>query len=164
MVSTEYSEAMVEVLDILKHTDEELVNKIPKKLIEFFEENKSKTYKCNLDHSVPINKMKLQEKTKALISMLYISYLCDKEEKEKIEAEIKNTVVQKEQQEMKLEAVKAQELKRQQTQQIEQQKVQKTEQKEEPKKQEITEYKEPFFKRIINMLKNMFKSPKKVEK
>lgn len=156
MVSTEYSEAMVEVLDILEHTDEELVNKIPKKLIEFFEENKSKTYKSNLDHSVPINEMKLQEKTRALISMIYISYLCDKEEKEKIEAEIKNTVVQKEQQEIKLETIKEQ----QKAQQIET----KIEQKEEPKKQEITEYKEPFFKRIINKIKNMFKNPKKVEK
>lgn len=160
MVSTEYSEAMVEVLDILKHTDDELVNKIPKKLIEFFEENKSKTYKCNLDHSVPVNKMKLQEKTKALISMLYISYLCDKEEKEKIEAEIKNTVVQKEQQEIKLETIKEQ----QKAQQIETKIEQKEEPKETKQKQEITEYKEPFFKRIINKIKNMFKNPKKVEK
>ena len=145
MVSTEYSEAMVEVLDILKHTDDELVNKIPKKLIEFFEEHKSKTYKCNLDHSVPVNKMRLQEKTKALISMLYISYLCDKEEKEKIEAEIKNTVVQKEQQEIKLETIKEQ----QKTQKIETKIEQKEELKETKQEQEITKYKEPFFKRII---------------
>ena len=150
MVSTEYSEAMVEVLDILEHTDEELVNKIPKKLIEFFEENKSKTYKSNLDHSVPINEMKLQEKTRALISMIYISYLCDKEEKEKIEAEIKNSKVQREQQEIKLETIKKQQEKQQQETITEQPKETKQE-------QEITKYKDSIFRRLLNKIKNIFK-------
>lgn len=49
MVSVAYSEAAVEVLDILKHTREEDVNKIPKKFIEFLENNKSKTYIADLD-------------------------------------------------------------------------------------------------------------------
>lgn len=157
MVSTEYSEAMVEVLDILEHTDEELVNKIPKKLIEFFEENKSKTYKSNLDHSVPINEMKLQEKTRALISMIYISYLCDKEEKEKIEAEIKNSKVQREQQEIKLEAVKQQEEKKKKEEQNQQQEIITEQPKETKQEQEITKYKDSIFRRLLNKIKNIFK-------
>ena len=54
MVSVAYSEAAVEVLDILKHTRKEDVNKIPKKFIEFLENNKSKTYIANLDHTKTI--------------------------------------------------------------------------------------------------------------
>ena len=57
MVSVAYSEAAVEVLDILKHTRKEDVNKIPKKFIEFLENNKSKTYIANLDHTKTIKEM-----------------------------------------------------------------------------------------------------------
>ena len=60
MVSTEYSEAIVEVLDILQYSDDYIIERIPKKLIEFWERNKSTTYKPNLDHSKPINEMKLK--------------------------------------------------------------------------------------------------------
>ena len=45
MVSTEYSEAIVEVLDILHYSEDDIIEKIPKKLIEFWERNKSTTYK-----------------------------------------------------------------------------------------------------------------------
>ena len=40
MVSTEYSEAIVEVLDILHYSEDDIIEKIPKKLIEFWERNK----------------------------------------------------------------------------------------------------------------------------
>ena len=41
MVSEEYSEAVVEVLDIIEHTRKTDVEKIPKKLLNFFESVKS---------------------------------------------------------------------------------------------------------------------------
>lgn len=36
MVSTEYSEAISEVLDILQNSDDSIVKRIPRKLIEFW--------------------------------------------------------------------------------------------------------------------------------
>ena len=67
MVSLAYSEAAVEVLDILNHTRKEDVSRIPKKFMEFLENNKSKTYISNLDHSKSIKEMNLKPKTEALL-------------------------------------------------------------------------------------------------
>ena len=51
MVNTKYSEAAVDVLDILEHMEEEDQKKVPKKFIEILKENASKEYVCNLDYS-----------------------------------------------------------------------------------------------------------------
>lgn len=82
MINVEYSEAIVEVLDILENSDDEINKKIPEKLIEFWKRNKSKTYKPNLDHNKPLNEMNLKDKTKDIITMVYLNYLCNKNEKE----------------------------------------------------------------------------------
>lgn len=81
MVSVAYSEAAVEVLDILEHTKKEDVNKIPKKFIEFLENNKSKTYISNLDHTKTIKEMNLKPKTQALLGLIYLKYWANEEEK-----------------------------------------------------------------------------------
>ena len=81
MISVSYSEAAVEVLDILKHTNEEDVNKIPKKFIEFLESNKSKTYIAKLDHTKTIKEMDLKPKTHALLGLIYFKYWANEEEK-----------------------------------------------------------------------------------
>ncbi len=84
MVSIEYSEAIVEVLDILEHSDEAIYNKIPKKLISFWQRNKSNTYKPNLDHSKLLKDMDLREKTKDILAMIYLNYLSNEKQKEEI--------------------------------------------------------------------------------
>lgn len=84
MISVEYREAIVEVLDILEHSDHSIYNKIPKKLIDFWQKNKSETYKPKLDHNKPLVEMELKEKTKALLGMIYINYLCIDTEKKEI--------------------------------------------------------------------------------
>lgn len=81
MVGVAYREAAVEVLDILKHTRKEDVNKIPKKFIEFLENNKSKTYIANLDHTKTIKEMELKPKTQALLGLIYLKYWANEEEK-----------------------------------------------------------------------------------
>ena len=85
MVSNEYSEAVVEVLDILNYTKKEDLDKIPKKLLDFFEKIKSKTYKSNINHSKPLKEQELKPKTKALIAMLYRNYWCNVEQKKECE-------------------------------------------------------------------------------
>ena len=90
MVSAEYSEAIVEILDILKNSDDTIYKRIPNKLIEFWQRNKSTTYKPNLDHSKPLNDMELKEKTRDLITMIYLNYLCDDNEKKAMINILKN--------------------------------------------------------------------------
>ena len=83
-LTNEYKEAIAETLDILYNSDKYIINKIPKKLIDFFEENKSQTYKSNLDYNQEITEINLKPKTKSIISMLYLNYICDKDEKIKL--------------------------------------------------------------------------------
>ena len=59
MVSTEYSEAISEVLDILQNSDDSIVKRIPRKLIEFWEKNKSSTYIPNLNHWIYIENFRV---------------------------------------------------------------------------------------------------------
>lgn len=89
MVSIEYSEAIVEVLDIIKHSEKDIVNKIPTKLMEFFENNKSTTYRINLDHTKTIDEMNLKNKTRDIISIIYLNYLCDEKEKQELKMILK---------------------------------------------------------------------------
>ena len=86
MANIEYSEVIVEVLEILEYSDDNILEKIPKKLIKFWERNKSKTYKPNLDHDKSISEMNLKDKTKSILSMIYLNYLCNDEESKKIKS------------------------------------------------------------------------------
>lgn len=84
MANIEYSEAIVEVLEILEYSDDNILEKIPKKLIKFWERNKSNTYKPNLDHNKSISEMNLKDKTKSILSMIYLNYLCNDAEAKEI--------------------------------------------------------------------------------
>ena len=84
MANIEYSEAIVEVLEILEYSDDNILEKVPKKLIKFWERNKSKTYKPNLDHNKSIIEMNLKDKTKSILSMIYLNYLCNDAEAKEI--------------------------------------------------------------------------------
>lgn len=82
MVSLAYKEAATEVLVILNNTEIEAVNKIPKKFINFLEENSLKTYKPNFDISKPIKELELKPKTEAILGMIYLKWWANEEEKE----------------------------------------------------------------------------------
>lgn len=148
MVSIEYSEAIVEVLEILQYSDDNIIEKIPKKLIEFWQRNKSTTYKPNLDHSKSINEMDLNKKTKSIISMIYLNYLCDDEEKNNIKLILKNNE-EKYQQELREKynpdnIFKKHNQKQEVTENVVATNV------------AIAEYREPIFKKIINIIKRFF--------
>ena len=150
MVSVEYSQAIVEVLDILKHSDEEILKKIPESLIKFWEENKSTTYIPNLDHSKAIDDMQLKNKTRAILAMIYMKYLCDEKEREELEAKLKQN--EQELQEKYNPNVFAN---------VANQNNKKVEEEADAKKQvAMVEYKESVFKRIINKIKNFLKKIK----
>ena len=51
MISGEFSEGISETLDILNHMEKDYIHKISPQFINFLENNKSKSYICNLDHS-----------------------------------------------------------------------------------------------------------------
>ena len=83
MSEIEYSEAAVEVLDILNHINKEEVAKIPKSFIKFLTNISSKSYKAKFNYEQPINGFNLRKQTKEILGFIYITWWCDKEENEK---------------------------------------------------------------------------------
>ncbi len=86
---TLYAEAITEVLAILKYTETEIVDKIPKKFISFLEDNSSKTYTPNFDYTQPIKNLKLNPKTKTILGIIYLKYWATEEEKKIFKKRIK---------------------------------------------------------------------------
>lgn len=83
MGEIEYSEAAVEVLDILNHTNKEDVERIPQSFIKFLTDISSKSYKSNFNHEQPINRLNLRQQTKELLGFIYITWWCNEQEREK---------------------------------------------------------------------------------
>ncbi len=65
-----YSEAAVEVLDILDHTDPQKVKLIPNKFISYLKENAANNYIANLDYSKPINELNIKTETKGILGVI----------------------------------------------------------------------------------------------
>lgn len=142
MISVQYREAISEVLDILKNSDDSICKKIPNKLIEFWEKNKSTTYIPNLDHTKPLNEMNLKEKTKDIITMIYINYLCNENEREITKNIIKEN-------EKKYQMVLREK--------YNPDNIFKNRNKEKIETLAVIECKESVLKRIINLIRNFFK-------
>ena len=83
MREIEYSEAAVEVLEILNHTNKGDVARIPQSFIKFLTNISSKSYKVKFNHEQPINGLNLKKQTRELLGFIYITWWCDKEEREK---------------------------------------------------------------------------------
>ena len=81
MANNEYSEAAVEVLDILSYTDEEAVNKIPQSFIKFLTEISNKSYKVNFNHEYPVDGFNLRRQTRELLGFIYITWWCNESER-----------------------------------------------------------------------------------
>lgn len=96
MVSIEYGEALSEIDDILRHLDSNALNKIPQKFKEFVNNNKSKTYIPAFNHSKSLKELQLKEKTREILSLIYLNFLCSNEEKIKYSKKLKHNKIEKE--------------------------------------------------------------------
>lgn len=146
MVSVRNANAMAEVIYYLNGIKQEDIDKIPKKFIQYLNENASKEYKCNFDYNKPLKELNLLDETRGIIGMICYNYWCVTEKQ------------------------KEQYLKR--LSQNEQQYQKKLDEKYNPDNifenkildfienttnpTEITEYKESIFKKLINKLKSIF--------
>ena len=89
-MNTEYRKAVGEVLQVLENTEESLVDKIPKKLIELWEENAVYSPSLEIDTSKTIEEINLSEKSKDLLGMIYRNYWCDSEQRKEYDKILKN--------------------------------------------------------------------------
>lgn len=81
MLSKEYCEAAVDVLDILNHMEWNDFSKVSTKFIEFLEENASSDYEAKLDYSKEIADMDLSQETIGILSVMYRQFWCQEEKK-----------------------------------------------------------------------------------
>jgi len=81
MKETEYSEAAVEVLDILNYTNQEDVKKIPESFIKFLVEIANKSYKAKFSYNGSISGLNLRKQTKEILGFIYITWWCSEKER-----------------------------------------------------------------------------------
>lgn len=79
MVSIKNANAIAEVIYYLKGIKQEDIDKIPKKFMQYLNENASKEYKCNFDYNKPLKELNLLEETRGIIGMICYNYWCDTE-------------------------------------------------------------------------------------
>lgn len=82
-MSTYTKETYSEICEFLGLLGNKYVDKIPSKLLELFENNKSKKYVPHINSNIPIKEQRLSENTLAIIALLNLKYWCkDEDEKQ----------------------------------------------------------------------------------
>lgn len=140
-VSINTRQAYSEVDEFLELISKENRNKIPKKLREFFKEEKDINYIKGINPNVPIKNQELKEETLGIIALLNLQYWCeDENEKRRLkEVYAKNEKIYQEHLQVQFnpnEIFKKKELIKESV--------------------AIVEYKESIIKKLINKIKNMF--------
>lgn len=73
-----------EVIDVLQHTDDEILIKIPQKFITFLYENADKDYVPNIDFHSENWEESLEEDTNAILALIYRDYIVSPNERNKL--------------------------------------------------------------------------------
>ena len=146
MVSVRNANAMAEVIYYLNGIKQEDIDKIPKKFIQYLNENASKEYKCNFDYNKPLKELNLLDETRGIIGMICYNYWCVTEKQKE---QYLKRLSQNEQQYQKIlnEKYNLDNI-------FENKKLDFIENTTKPT--EITEYKESIFKKLKNKLKSIF--------
>lgn len=82
-ISESTRKAYTEVDNFIELLDEYHKNKIPKKLREFFKNEKEEKYIKNIYRNIPIKEQNLLQETLSIIAFLNLQYWCDDEEERK---------------------------------------------------------------------------------
>ena len=80
-MTEEYSLAISETLSLINSAREEDKNKIPKSFMNFLIENANPNYNPIFDPNIEIKDLNLRKETKGLLSLIYLSYLSNEQEK-----------------------------------------------------------------------------------
>lgn len=81
MIDIRLREAITEVLEILKNTDNTYMEKLPEKFKKFLNDNKSTSYIPEIDFSKELKDLKIRKETKELLGIMYLNYWSNDEEK-----------------------------------------------------------------------------------
>ena len=79
-----YKQAFSETLEVLKNTDESILNKISPKFITFLNENKDEDYCVNIDFSKPNWEDDIKQETQAILALIYRDYIVSPEKRKEL--------------------------------------------------------------------------------
>lgn len=82
-MNEQYPSAFSEVICIIDRASDYEKNKIPKSFMNFLIENSNPNYNPQFDNNVEIKDLNLMKETKGILSLIYLSYLSNDEEKTK---------------------------------------------------------------------------------
>lgn len=151
MVSENYARAYKEVIEVLKYTKREDVNKIPQCKIVLWKQNMKKDYNFKIDPNKSLEEQNLSSETKAIIANTFKKYWATDYQRGRIEAKEKYDREQAERE--KIEKYNPNEIFKNKQNNI-------LEEKEE--NVSMIEYKNfSIFQRIKEFIKNIFKATKK---
>lgn len=147
MIAENYACAYKEVIEVLKYTKREDVNKIPKSRILLWRINMNKDYDFKIDATKTLEEQNLSKEAKAIIANIFKKYWATDYQKERIEAKEKYDIEQMEKE--KYQKYNPEDIFKNRKQTIQQE-------NSESNTIAMVEYKEPLFKRILNKIKNIF--------
>ena len=147
MIAENYACAYKEVIEVLKHTKREDVNKIPKYRILLWKTNMKKDYDFKIDTSKTLEEQNLSKEAKAIIANIFKKYWATDYQKERIEAKEKYDIEQMEKE--KYERYNPNDIFKNRKQDI-------LSENSTTNNVAIVEYKESIFKKIINKIKDIF--------
>lgn len=140
--------AYSEVCTILNMLEDEYKERVPKNVMDFFEEEREKEYNPIIDVNIPLEKQNLKRKTIVLLAILNLNYWCDSEEEKQ---EILDSFAKNEE----LKRLKEKELTENYNINNLFNKIENTENKTEVS---LIEYKEQnFIQKIISKIKSLFR-------
>lgn len=151
-----YACAYTQVLEVLKYTKRDLVNKIPKYKITMYQCLRDPDYKFKINVNKPIGEQNLSTEAKAIIGNLFKNYIATEDQRNKIEAKEKFDMEQLEKEKRELYSVDGLfKGNKQVVQGIKEETYASNNIKD--NSTSIMNYKESFITRFINKIKSFFK-------
>lgn len=92
----EYKIALAQVDDILFFTDNKIVSQIPMDFLNYIKNNKEQDYISNINPYLSLEEQDILDETKALISLIYRSYIADKNELLEFEEQDRIKIIEEE--------------------------------------------------------------------
>ena len=85
MTYEDYANLAAEMNILFRYIDDDLVEKVPQKIIEFFQDIASPTFRSKIDPRFPLDEQYLLPSTELMLTLLYRQYWCTEEEREELD-------------------------------------------------------------------------------
>ena len=148
-----------EVYGILKALGEKYINKLPKTVLKVITESKEENYNPEYSMSVPLKEQDINRKSLAMIALFHYNYWCETEEERKKFKNMLETNEEKHQKEMQ-EKYSNDKIFNKATTKIKEEtiseKVDKFAEVSNQSTANIVEYKQSFFNKVIDKIKQWF--------